>query len=1192
MRIRHTLCIGLCLIGAGLPAAPVHLRQAEPPAFEPARTLYVAPHGADTNDGLSPETPFRTIGKAAKVTEPGDLVRVAGGTYFEHVHLKRPGTAEKPIVFRAAPGETAVVTFGDRPEQWEKTAGRRFTYATPYAYWANTVWEDRTVTRYVEVNDPVSLDESPGSFVYDKERRMLYVHPLRGSTPLEAGVVVVAYSDSNRDPSSEGGQRAGPNKRNPYDSDKGFWFRAPYNRVEGFVIAYQPIGIQLRIDNVEAWNNTIYGCTAGVHSYSGKGGVIAGNVCFRNDSHGIIVGASTVGITVRDNLCYDNCPAGPFRYLSGGFGNPHNIALYGGATDVTFVRNTAISDRRDRVWRYKSARGRVETTHNVLVGGTGRVTPQKACDYSYNTVIGGELRAYNGGTLMTTDELAARGGRADGPLYLKAGARADDGFADPARYDYRLRADSPHLGKGAWPEAAPLRYVAPDGDDTRDGRTPKTAWRTIQKAAGSAGAGETVFILPGTYPETVTLSCRGTREKPIVFVSHGYRRVVIDGEGRRAFGLVLKDAAHVRVEGLIVRNVTQVGIGAQNNRDVELARNVVDQARIGIAVVSGVDVTIANTTVLRCQTGVELGRVQGRVTLRNNLLAEIGGEPIAMAGQPAPRSSGLMEGERRARRSNEPGEAKAGLASRDPRVPDGGRASRDPDPRVADGGRASREPAPRLVSERNAVTGPGAQAWLAAWRERVREPHASLAADVALTGDDYALPVGATLAFAGLGHRPIGARHAERDRSPVAVEAFRVAGIRPDQATLTWRTPFDYPDARLAWKGPDGKERKMSVSQTDMLKLSALSARLADLAPGTAYAVTLEVDAPDGRKGGAELSFRTPTAVRAPATLHVAPAGDDGNDGLGAQRPFRTLAAASFAAVPGDTILVAPGVYPETLTLWSGGLSEQRPLLVRSTEPGGAVIDCGGVRDGAIRISGLQHVTVDGFRIRGLWYTSGLNAVQINKAQDVRFVNNVIEAPDRSRCTCRLLYAAGTKGLLVRNNVFEAGFYGLMALGSDEITIEHNTFHNGGVTGVLIDTRKDARLRIANNIFSDVISENKANAAVNVYRPSNQLVLDHNLYWRKQCPKMHLFHVHETEAGEKLSWGKGNDVMTVEELQRKYGLGLHSRFADPQFVDPAKHDFRLKPGSPAIGMGENGATVGAALPGIGRAGETGHAVAF
>lgn len=50
-----------------------------------------------------------------------------------------------------------------------------------------------------------------------------------------------------------------------------------------------------------------------------------------------------------------------------------------------------------------------------------------------------------------------------------------------------------------------------DGLDTNDGKTTTTAWKTIQKAADTVGAGDTVNVKGGiTYAETVTLANSGT----------------------------------------------------------------------------------------------------------------------------------------------------------------------------------------------------------------------------------------------------------------------------------------------------------------------------------------------------------------------------------------------------------------------------------------------------------------------------------------------------------------------------------------------------------------------------------------------------------------------------------------------------------------------------------------------------------
>jgi len=73
-----------------------------------ARTVHLAPGGQDTNPG-TPESPLRTMQKAAEVARAGDTVLVRGGVYKGHVFLRYSGEPDRPIVFRSAPGEKPVV---------------------------------------------------------------------------------------------------------------------------------------------------------------------------------------------------------------------------------------------------------------------------------------------------------------------------------------------------------------------------------------------------------------------------------------------------------------------------------------------------------------------------------------------------------------------------------------------------------------------------------------------------------------------------------------------------------------------------------------------------------------------------------------------------------------------------------------------------------------------------------------------------------------------------------------------------------------------------------------------------------------------------------------------------------------------------------------------------------------------------
>ncbi|MEH2250493.1 MAG: right-handed parallel beta-helix repeat-containing protein [Nostoc sp.] len=77
-----------------------------------AKIYYVSGSGNDNNSGVSSSSPFRTIQKAANLTEPGDTVLIMNGVYTnanptgEVVSITRSGTAKAWIKFKAYPGHS------------------------------------------------------------------------------------------------------------------------------------------------------------------------------------------------------------------------------------------------------------------------------------------------------------------------------------------------------------------------------------------------------------------------------------------------------------------------------------------------------------------------------------------------------------------------------------------------------------------------------------------------------------------------------------------------------------------------------------------------------------------------------------------------------------------------------------------------------------------------------------------------------------------------------------------------------------------------------------------------------------------------------------------------------------------------------------------------------------------------------
>lgn len=89
------------------------------------------------------------------------------------------------------------------------------------------------------------------------------------------------------------------------------------------------------------------------------------------------------------------------------------------------------------------------------------------------------------------------------------------------------------FGEGSYAPVAPAfggaNYsVAPTGNDTNPG-TAAAPFRTINRAAGVATAGDVVTIEPGTYAEDVVVMNSGTKAKPIVFQAAQRGSVVLTG---------------------------------------------------------------------------------------------------------------------------------------------------------------------------------------------------------------------------------------------------------------------------------------------------------------------------------------------------------------------------------------------------------------------------------------------------------------------------------------------------------------------------------------------------------------------------------------------------------------------------------------------------------------------------------------
>ena len=75
-------------------------------------------------------------------------------------------------------------------------------------------------------------------------------------------------------------------------------------------------------------------------------------------------------------------------------------------------------------------------------------------------------------------------------------------------------------------------YVSTSGNDTNPG-TEQQPFKTIQKAADSVAAGDTVYVKGGTYNEQIRITASGTAGNYITFLPYNNETVVIDGAGSK-----------------------------------------------------------------------------------------------------------------------------------------------------------------------------------------------------------------------------------------------------------------------------------------------------------------------------------------------------------------------------------------------------------------------------------------------------------------------------------------------------------------------------------------------------------------------------------------------------------------------------------------------------------------------------------
>lgn len=98
------------------------------------KNFHVAKTGNDSNAGTE-EQPFQTIGRAAEVAYPGDMIIIHEGIYRECIVPPRGGKSDKErIIYQAAEGEHVIVSGAELATDWKYVKNNTWMLTLPDEY--------------------------------------------------------------------------------------------------------------------------------------------------------------------------------------------------------------------------------------------------------------------------------------------------------------------------------------------------------------------------------------------------------------------------------------------------------------------------------------------------------------------------------------------------------------------------------------------------------------------------------------------------------------------------------------------------------------------------------------------------------------------------------------------------------------------------------------------------------------------------------------------------------------------------------------------------------------------------------------------------------------------------------------------------------------------------------------------------
>ncbi|MEW6269351.1 MAG: right-handed parallel beta-helix repeat-containing protein, partial [Thermodesulfobacteriota bacterium] len=623
--------------------------------------------------------------------------------------------------------------------------------------------------------------------------------------------------------------------------------------------------------------------------------------------------------------------------------------------------------------------------------------------------------------------------------------------------------------------------IGRDTHSALQAQSPATPWRTIGKAL-SVVSGHTIRIRPGVYGEALESRFGGVR-----IVADGPERSVVVAPAAGKSALAVKHI-DVTVEGLVLRGGVH-GLRAEGAHRLTLRRCVaVGQSANGVSVVASDEVTIESSIVASpASRGILLER-SAQSYLRNNLVYDAGEwgiaiESVAMSGPPPAPSTGHV-----------------------------------------------------VAFNTIAFNGRGAGGGV-----RLRNALAEIRDNVLVGNAPYGLRL--DVIGASVHHNLVGGSDKPLSPPDYPLGPGSMGGdpllVDPDGAddVLGGVDGFSDDDFSLAQIAAGQEAQSPAVDAGS----GEVAAR--DIGGSTRSDRVGDVGAADlGHHAAAPPSAGVPEVPTTAATYFVdAARGDDARSKLEAQSPstpWRTIGRALQAARPKDSVLVAPGSYPEAVKSKRRGVRLQALGEATVTPPPGAI----GIQ--------IEHprVLVEGFTVLG-----GMHGIRAEAAKGVVIRGCVA----RGQFGNGIMVVETRRALVDGNRVQDAGLQGILVKRSERSYVRNNLVVGSGEWGIHLDNGDPPLPRTINRnvvAFNTVYGNGRGavTGGIRFQRATGEIrdniVADNRGSGIKTDTAGTLVHHNDVVGSAVALDGKsGQDAVAWANLS-----------LPPGFVDAARGDFRLR----------------------------------